>query len=271
MTSPAPLVDIDRQGPVTRLILNRPEKRNALSRQLIAELTQAVTAASQDPELRVLVLTARGPVFCAGMDLAEMQERAARPESRELWREDTEVYHRLLVLLLEVRVPVVAVLPGPALAGGLGVVLACDLVLAADSAFFSLPEPKRGITAAIVSPLLAWRVGVSQSSWLLLSGHSIDSAEAHRHGLCHQVVSADELAAAEESLVRSILSGSPAALAVTKQQLQACSGAGLLEQLESAREASATARETSEAREGLAAFLEKRPPAWQPRTDSSAE
>jgi methylglutaconyl-CoA hydratase len=161
--------------------------------------------------------------------------------------------------------PVLAVVQGPAVAGGLGLVLACDLVIAADTATFSLPEPKRGITAAIVTPLLAYRAGTAAASHLLLSGQSLDAKGARQTVLCQSVVEAAQLQAAAEELVRSILSGAPGALAVTKQQLRDCAAVDVLAQLKQAVAVSAQARETTEAREGLAAFMEKRPPAWQPK------
>ena len=271
MNAPSSLVEQESAGGVYRIRLNRPGKRNALSRELIAQLTAAVRTAVATPGVRVLELSAGGSVFCAGMDLAEMQQRALSPDADGQWQEDTRQYHDLLCAVLEAEVPVVACLPGPALAGGLGLVLACDLVIAADSAFFSLPEPKRGITAAVVTPLLTYRLGVSRSSWLLLSGRSLNAAEAATAGLCHLVVPADSLEAAGQDLLNSVLSGAPQALAVTKRQLLHSAGTGLREQLEQAREVSATARSTSEAREGLAAFLEKRPPAWQPEPRTPGE
>ena len=143
-------------------------------------------------------------------------------------------------------------------------ILACDLVLAAEAATYALPEPKRGITAAIVTPLLVHRIGVSAASWLLLSGEGIDAARAREVGLCHEVVASADLVSARDKLITSVLSGAPGALAITKHQLTSCNSE-VLKQLLSAVVVSAQARETPEAREGLAAFLEKRPPAWQPK------
>ena len=171
---PAILVQSDRG--VTRVSLNRPDKRNALSRELLADLLRTVSDAAADPGLRLLVLTGEGVVFCAGMDLAQMQETASRPDAAEVFRSDTQLYRDLVGRLIDLPVPVLAVLPGPAVAGGLGLVLACDLVIAVDSATFWLPEPRRGISAAIITPLLFQRCGLSASSDLLLSGRQIDSA-----------------------------------------------------------------------------------------------
>jgi methylglutaconyl-CoA hydratase len=259
-----PLITFAAGDGVVRMTLNRPQKRNALTRELLTELQTKLDETARMRDVRCLILAAAGPVFCAGMDLAEMQETAARHDAREVWHADTELYHKVVAALLAFPTPTLAVVQGPALAGGLGLVLACDLVLAADSATFSLPEPKRGITAAIVTPLLVHRVGCSAASWLLLSGEGIGSQRAREVGLCHEVVAAASLDAVCERRVASILSGAPGALAISKAQLLACH-ADVLKLLPHAVAASAHARETPEAREGLAAFLEKRRPGWQPK------
>ncbi len=250
---------------LVRLTLNRPQKRNALTREMLAELLARLRETAARPDTRCLVLAANGPVFCAGMDLAQMEETAARPDASQIWHADTELYHDVTATLFQLPVPTLAVVQGPAVAGGLGLVLACDLVIASESATFALPEPKRGITAAIVTPLLVDRAGPAGASYLLLSGDSLDASGALRMGLCHSVVEPARLQAAADEQVRSILSGAPRALALTKRQLAACAAGDVLAQLKRAIAVSAQARETPEAREGLAAFLEKRPPSWQPK------
>ncbi len=256
------LVDVSLVDGVMRIVLNRPAKRNALTRKLIRQLQAAVDRARAEETVRLVVLAANGPVFCAGMDLAEMQDRAANPKAHELWREDTQVYRDLLVTLVTLPKPTLAVVQGPALAGGMGLAMACDLVLVSESAMFGLPEPKRGITAAVVAPLVCYRGGISTASYLLLSGMNLTAEESLKRGLCHQVVKAVELQAAEEDLCRSILTGAPAALAATKAHLLNTAGSELITQLDAGMKVSAEARETQDAREGLAAFLEKREPAW---------
>lgn len=247
---------------VVQITLDRPQKRNALSRDLIAQLTHAVARAAADPAARLVVLAAEGPVFCAGMDLTEMQDCAARPDAPQLWQDDTRAYRDLLVALVTIPVPTLAVVQGPAVAGGLGLVLACDLVLASDAATFALPEPQRGITAAIVAPLLTYRIGPGQAGYLLLSGRSLSAHDAFRIGLCHELSPADEIAGRCDDLIRSILRGAPSALALTKRHLLDTAGRHLPAALDAAMALSAKARETADAREGLAAFLEKRPPSW---------
>ena len=262
---PDKLVQFGVEHGVARIVLDRPQKRNALSRELIAQLAAAVDQARGNDSVRLLTLSAEGSVFCAGMDLAEMQERASQPDATELWQQDTEVYRELLYSLFTLPVPTLAVVPGPALAGGLGLVLACDIVLVAESAYFSLPEPKRGITAAVVSPMLIHRVGTGASTWMLLSGGNISAQDAHRIGLCHELAAdAEALAEREAALTASILSCAPSALRMTKELLHTIAASALPAQLDAGMAVSAAARETTDAREGLAAFLGKRKPGWAP-------
>ena len=142
MTSEPPLLASFEAG-IARLTLNRPEKRNALTRDLIQQMISQLSEFQLRPELRLLVLEAQGPAFCAGMDLTQMQQRASQPDASQAYLEDSVVYGELLKLIFHLSVPTLAVVQGPALAGGMGIVLASDLVIAADSAFFALPEPMR--------------------------------------------------------------------------------------------------------------------------------
>jgi methylglutaconyl-CoA hydratase len=259
---PEPLILCARTDGVVQLTLNRPQKRNALTREMLAELLARLNDVASLADVRCVVLAANGPAFCAGMDLTQMQETAARSDAPSIWRSDTQMYHDVVLALFQLPMPTLAVVQGGAIAGGLGLVLACDLVLAADTAIFSLPEPKRGITAAIVTPLLVYRTGPAGAALLLLSGAAIDSRRAQQLGICQTVVEATQLDASADELVQSVLSGAPGALVLTKRQLRTSTAGNLAAQLADAALVSARARETTEAREGLAAFLEKRVPAW---------
>lgn len=247
---------------VARLTLSRPAKRNALSRRLISELESAVVTVNNDESARLLILAAEGPVFCAGMDLEEMQDRASQPDAETLWREDARAYRDLLWNLFTLPMPVVAVVHGPALAGGVGLVAAADVVLASETAWFSLPEPKRGITAAVVAPLLIHRIGPGAAGRALVSMKQIEAAEALRIGFFHEVAPPDELEDRVQTTAAEILEAAPEALAVTKRMLLRCTGDALWAHLDVGMFESAAARTTEAAREGLAAFLERRKPAW---------
>lgn len=243
--------------------LDRAAKRNALTRSLIEEFDHQINLLRADLNLRLLVLSAAGPVFCPGMDLDEMQSRARSENGKTEWLSDSEKYCQLLQNIFSCPFPVIAQLQGPVLAGGVGIVLACDMIVASSNAFFSLPEPARGITAAIVTPLLVHRAGCGVASQLLLSGERFSAERAFQLGLVHAVVSQEDLTERMSQLRQSILTGSPSALAITKQHLNSCASQNVIDQLRESIQISATARETPDAREGLSAFLEKRKPSWQ--------
>jgi methylglutaconyl-CoA hydratase len=249
---------------VGRITLSRAEKRNALKREFIQQISHAVEQLSQDDSLRVLILEAEGSVFCAGMDLGEMQQRAQSESGKQEWQKDSEVFADLLSAIFQLPVPTIAAMQGPALAGGVGLILACDFIVASSSAFVMLPEPARGITAAMVTPFLVHRIGSGPATQLLLSGERMSAQRCFENGLMYEVVEPDDLPARIDSLTTSMMSGSKSALAITKNHVQRCGGDNVIEQLKMSIGVSAQARETSDAREGLAAFLEKRKPNWQP-------
>lgn len=259
----SPLLSEIRSG-VARLTLNRVEKRNALTRELIVQIKSELDRISNEPDIRLVVLEANGLAFCAGMDLAEMQQRASDPDAAQQWMQDSQVYARVLKSIFEAPTPTMAVVQGPAIAGGMGLVLACDLVLASDQAFFALPEPARGITAAMVTPLLAHRIGPGRATFALLSGQRLTAAQALAMGICHEVVAADHLTERRDQWINAVLSGSPAALRITKNHVKHCSPMEVSRWIDESIKVSARARETDDAREGLRAFLEKRNPRWQP-------
>src|SRR6187401_1645113 len=155
------------------VILNRPEKRNALNRAMLAELQQMFEDLHQERRVRAVILTGGGTVFCAGMDLGEMQETSQLPNAAELWYADAAAYRDLVEFMLRFPKPIIAAVNGPAIAGGAGLVLASDIVLAVPEATFGLPEPRRGIVAGLVSPLLVFRIGGGHAANLLLSAKTI--------------------------------------------------------------------------------------------------
>lgn len=258
-------VKLDIHDHVAVIRLNRPDKQNALTREMLAELRRIVATLAAQPDLRLVLLASSGEHFCTGMDLAQMRETADLPpaEAARTWLHDSEIYKDALAGLFTLPCPTLAVVAGNTFAGGLGLVLSCDLVLAATSARFWLPEPKRGLTAAIVMPLLVHRLGTGPASYLLFSGESIDAKQALHWGICHRLVTDDVLDENADALANSLLTGSRSALTEAKRQLLAKSS-GILQQLEFAVADSARARETADAREGLSAYRERRPPAWQP-------
>jgi methylglutaconyl-CoA hydratase len=257
-----PLVKLHVHQHTGTIILNRPEKRNALSRAMLAELTQALDDLHQERRVRAVVLAAAGPAFCAGMDLAEMQGTSRAEDALAQWHLDAVAYRDLIETMLHFPKPLIAAVGGPAMAGGAGLVLACDLVLAAESASFGLPEPRRGLVAGMVAPLLAFRIGAGRAAYLLLSAESISAAEAYRIGIYHEIVAADHLWPRANELAGQCAASAPEALLLTKRMLNETVGEHLTTMLTAGAAVSATARTTEAAAEGLAAFLEKRKPIW---------
>jgi len=255
-------VIVKKNLPSGTIVLNRPDKRNALSRQVLAELAQAFDDLHQERSVRAVILTGAGNSFCAGMDLAEMQATSQQPDSFAQWHADAVQYRELIDTMLRFPKPIIAAVNGPAVAGGAGLVLASDIVVAAMEAKFGLPEPKRGVVAGMVAPLLVFRLGASQAANLLLTGRLIDSAEAHRIGLVHEVVPAEFVWARAQEIAGEVATGAPESIQLTKRLLNETIGEHLGTLLTAGAADSATARTTEAAREGLAAFLEKRPPKW---------
>ena len=250
-------------GPVVVLTLNRPERRNALSRVLIDQLGDALSRVAVESEPRAVVLTGAGPVFCAGMDLkdaaAESADRGVE-EIEDRAVNEVQAVADLIAQLHQLTKPVIAALGGDAYAGGAGLALACDFVLAAEHIKIGYPEVKRGLVAAVVMHDLVLQVGTRRARSLLLSGEPIGAAEAERWGLVNRVVSSDRLLPEALALGRSLAGSAPLAIETTKRLLDEASGR--LIELRGSAAISAAIRVSDEAREGMRAFLEKRPPRW---------
>lgn len=262
MPDNAPLVKVHVHEQTGTVILNRPERANALTRRVIAELRQALEDLHREKRVRAVVLSASGKAFCAGMDLHEMQETAKDANAHTLWHEDAVAYRDLLQTMLQLPKPIIAAVGGPAVAGGAGLVLASDIVLASPEAKFGLPEPKRGIVAGLVAPLLAFRAGGGRASYLLLSAQLVEAAEAHRMGIYHELHAGDKLWPRANQLAGEIATCAPEAILLTKRMLNETIGENLDTLLTAGASISATARTTEAAAEGLAAFIEKREPKW---------
>jgi methylglutaconyl-CoA hydratase len=257
-----PVVQTKVHPPGGSIILNRAEKRNALTRETLSALVEAFGDMHQQKNVRAVVLTGAGSAFCAGMDLAQMKETAEHDQAHALWLEDAMQYRELVETMLRFPKPIIAAVNGPAVAGGAGLVLASDIVVAAPEAKFGLPEPRRGIVAGLVAPLLAFRVGGGHAARLLLVADLIEAAEAHRIGLYHELVDNNLVWARANQIAAECAKNAPSSLQLTKQMLNETIGEHLGTLLSAGAAASATARTTEAAAEGLAAFLEKREPKW---------
>jgi enoyl-CoA hydratase/carnithine racemase len=258
-------IDVKVTGTIGTIVLNRPQRRNALSRAMIAQLVEALGDLHLERRVRSIVLTGAGTAFCAGMDLHEMQAAAllSDVEKSQEWGDTAESYRELVTRMIELPKPIIASVNGPAIAGGAGLVLASDIVVATPTATFGLPEPRRGIVAGVVAPLLAFRAGGGTSARLLVSSSVISANEAHRLGIYHELIDEARLWARCVQIGEECAEGAPEAIQLTKRLLYETIGEQLATQLSVGAAMSATSRTTAAAQEGLAAFVEKRRPEWK--------
>jgi methylglutaconyl-CoA hydratase len=256
-------VEVKVSGVVGTILLNRPGRCNALTRDVLSQLQEALDDLYREKRVRAIVLAGTGSAFCAGMDAHEIQAIGQKHDANARWGELADQYRELIVQMLEVSKPIIASVHGPAVAGGAGLVLACDLVVATEAAQFGLPDPRRGITAGVVGPLLAFRIGAGQAARLLLSSSLIPASEAYRIGVYHELTDANRVWARAVALGEECAQGAPEALQLTKRLLTETIGEQLMIQLAAGAAISATSRTTEAAQEGLNAFLEKRAPEWK--------
>jgi len=257
------LVEYEPRPPAVVLWLNRADKRNALSRGLIAALTAAIERARDDAAVRSVILTGRGSVFCAGMDLAELSETLEKPhESEKVW-DDALRLATLYDRIYSLPKPTIAAVNGAAVAGGAGLVTVCDLAVAVEEARLGYPEVRRGLVAAMVMPHLLRHVGERLARYLLLTGELIGAAEACAAGLVNAVVPADQLLERALQWSRALAEGGPLALARTKELLGRFSRQAL--SVQECAQASAAPRLTDECQQGLRAFFARQSAPWAAR------
>ncbi|MDX1374679.1 MAG: enoyl-CoA hydratase-related protein [Burkholderiales bacterium] len=252
-------VERDARG-VVRFTLNRPEAHNALSPELTEALERAVDALGADAALRTLVVTGAGESFCAGGDIKSM--RAMVAGTREARMARSTRFARLLAAIRALPVPVLARVHGPAYAGGAGLVSVADIAIASDGARFGFTEPRIGIAPANISPYVLARIGVTAARRLFLTARRFEAAEGLRLGLYDRVVAADALDAAIDAELEAILQCSPSALAACKRLIAEVPGKSEEAAMAYTARLLAELWETDDAREGIAAFNEKRKPRW---------
>lgn len=256
------------------ILLNRPEKRNALTPQLIDDLKQALEAAAASHACQIVILTGAGSAFCAGLDLEHLRAMSegssSDPRFAETCQAEAENIAGLLHTLYCLRKPTIAAVNGPAIAGGMGIATLCDFTLAVPDAKFGYTEVRIGFIPAIVSAYLRAQIGDKCARDLLLTGRLICAEEARSLGLVTRVVPEPELMHEARELARRLLRNSPAAIQATKRLLTRFAERSLADDLEAAIRANVQARATEDFREGVSAFLEKRDPRW-PSAEASSE
>lgn len=255
-------IDTDRRG-VARLTLNRPERHNALDGTMIGELAEAAGRLGQDPEVRVVVLAAQGRTFCAGGDLGWMREQmeadsAARAlEARRL--------AGMLQALDTLPKPLVAEVQGPAYGGGVGLLSVCDIAVGAEGASFALTETRLGLIPATIGPYVLGRIGPAAARRTMLPSRRFDAREALAMGLLARVVPPEGLRDAVEEEIGHLLACAPGAVADAKRLIRTLGGGVDPERIEASIAALVARWETEEARDGIAAFFDRRDPPWSRR------
>jgi len=247
---------------VATITLNRPEKRNAISFELIDELVRALAEVAKSDAI-VLILTGAGKAFCSGMDLENLKALLGRSPEQNI--EDSRTMVQLFRSLYEFPKVTIAAVNGPAIAGGTGLALLCDFTLAVPEAKFGYTEVRIGFVPAIVSTFLLRQIGEKQARDLLLTGRIFDAEEAHRLGLVNEIVPAENLITRVRELATTLMQNSPNSLRATKKLLNDHARAELDGQIETAIRENAGVRTTADFREGISSFLEKRKPVWMGR------
>jgi methylglutaconyl-CoA hydratase len=246
-------------GRVATITLNRPDKRNAISYELIEDLLAAFDEVAKSPA-SVLILTGAGKAFCSGMDLENLKTLIGRSPEQSL--EDTQTMARLFRTLYDFPKPTIAAVNGVAIAGGTGLATLCDFTLAVPDAKLGYTEVRIGFVPAIVSTFLLRQVGEKIARDLLLTGRLFDAEEARRIGLINEIVPAENLLPRARELAAQLMANSPASLRYTKRLLSDAARAELDGQIDAAVRENAAIRTTPDFGEGISSFLERRKPKW---------
>ena len=251
-----PVVLIEKQSPqITVVTLNRPERRNALTIELLTDLCAAIKIAAEQPEQRVLILRGAGAAFCTGLDLKEAADSTNAHATAEM-------VANTLVAISQTPLVTIAAVHGAAVAGGAGIMSACDFVVAAERTKIGYPEVRRGLVAGLVMTFLRRQIGERNMRELLFSGELIDAARAKEIGLVNRVVAPNDVINEAQKFAASVLQGAPGALAQTKRLVEELWWRSVKDDVDVALKYHMHARESDEAREGIAAFNEKRKPGW---------
>jgi methylglutaconyl-CoA hydratase len=254
-------LELERNGRVATIWMNRPEVFNAFNEQLIGDLSAACAELDADASVRVVVLAGRGRHFSAGADLNWMRRASSYGEAENL--EDSRRFARMLRALSEMSKPTIARVQGAALGGGTGLAAACDMAVASANAVFSTSEVKFGIIPAVISPYVLRAIGPRQALRYFQTAERISADKALAIGLVNEVTADDALDAGIAALAEALIAGAPQAQQAAKQLIQAINGRPIDDTvMEETAQRIARQRATDEGKDGIVSFLEKRTPAW---------
>jgi methylglutaconyl-CoA hydratase len=252
-------IQLTKDFGIATVTLNRPDKRNAISFQLVEEVLSALDEIEQSTA-QVVILTGAGKAFCAGLDLDELKSLLGKTRQENV--EDSARMAHMFRRLYDFPRPTIAAVNGAAVAGGTGLATMCDFTLAVPEAKFGYTEVRIGFVPAIVSSILVWQIGHKNARDLLLTGRLFDAAEANRYGLVNEVVVQERLMTRARELAAQLMENSPSSLQATKKLINGFIAAQLDSQIATAIEDNARIRTTADFREGISSFLEKRKPRW---------
>jgi methylglutaconyl-CoA hydratase len=268
--SPYTTLEIQSQNGVGIIWMNRPDMRNAFNETMIAEMTQALAALDADPAVRAVVLAGHGPAFCAGADLNWMKRMAGYGFEEN--HTDALALARMLNRLATLSKPTVARVHGPAFAGGMGLLSACDIAVATYEVEFCLTEVKLGLIPATIGPYVVAAIGERMARRYFLTAERFDAAEAYRIGLVQEICPADELDGEVNAILGHLVAAGPAALAAAKDLIRSVANRPVTEDvINDTATRIAAVRASAEGREGVRSFLEKRKPAWIEKAGGTKE
>ena len=255
-------VQVRKDVPSGTIIINRPDRCNALSREIVDQIQQAFDDFQQEKSVRAVILTGSGPTFCSGSDLHQLQETAREKNAMELWHQDAIRLKELIETMLRFPKPIIAAVNGWAIGTGAALLLASDIVVASETANMLMPEALRGLSSGMVAPLLNFRIGAGRGSNILLSGQPVEAPLAYEYSLFHELVDENLVWARCQQIAGQCAAGARESIQMTKQMMNETVGENLFTQLSIGAANMAAARTTPAAEEGIAAFIEKRAPKW---------
>lgn len=264
MSTPFQTIKVNISNCKGEIVLNRPEKRNAINPQMIRELDRILSDWENDGRVKVIILKGKGKAFCSGADLTYLKELRNYDYQKNL--EDSMNLSALFLKIYSYPKPIIAVVQGAALAGGCGLATVCDLIFATPDAKFGYPEVKIGFVAAIVSTFLIRQIGERKARELLLSGRIISADTALQMGLINQVIAQEELNNTVDQWAEELINNGTMAMKTTKQLFSNFQFQEIKQDVADLAKVNAKFRQTEEFIEGISAFLEKRKPNWQNRS-----
>lgn len=255
-------VQLRKDVPSGTITLHRPDRRNALAREMIGLLQEAFDDFLMERTVRAIILTGSGDTFCSGTDLYQIQETSESKDALKIWHEDSQAFRQLIETMLRYPKPIICAVNGWNVGSGLALMLASDIVIGGRSSKLMLPESRRGLSAGLTSPLLAFRAGTTAAARMLLTGQPVDSSQALGLNLFQEVVEDDLIWARSQQIAVECSLGARESHQMNKQMLNETVGESLFTQLSIGAAHMAAARTTPAAIEGVSAFLEKREPDW---------